>query len=131
MRVLKRGVKAADRMSGGVVVEAIAPWVPRILPTGPVKVQLGGVEGEVPSGATVLEACEMLGVELEHCCGGEATCGTCRVTVVSGGRCLSRVEPREGGTLEAYKETPADRLGCQARILAPVVVEIPEDWRAL
>lgn len=130
-RVLRRGIEAADRLSGGAVTPALAPWVPSMVPRGPVQVRLGDVVGEVPFGSSILEACALLNVDLEHCCGGEATCGTCRVTVRSGARCLSRVEPREGGTLEAFKETPEDRLGCQAKILGPVSVEIPDDWRSL
>lgn len=130
-QVLSRGIRAADRLSGGAVAGAIAPWLPSVLPAGPVKVRLGGVEGEVPPGTTILQACRQLGVDLEHCCGGEATCGTCRVVIRDGGRRLSRIEPKEGGALQAFQETPDDRLGCQARIYGPVTVEIPEDWRAL
>lgn len=130
-KMLRRGLDAADRATGGVLRDNLRPFLPVAPASGPVLVRLGGVSGEVPAGITLLQAGALLRVDIEHCCGGEATCGTCRVQVVEGMRRLSRVAPKEAGTLEAFAQGPNDRLACQARVLGPVVVEIPDDWRTL
>ncbi|MEK7269182.1 MAG: 2Fe-2S iron-sulfur cluster-binding protein, partial [Nitrospirota bacterium] len=40
-----------------------------------------GKSGEVPENLTLLEAAELLGAPLDHDCGGNASCTTCRVEV--------------------------------------------------
>ena len=130
-RVLMQGLSRANRLSGGRLGEQLGDVIPGLRPDGPVDIVIAGARGRVPAGTTVLDACRRLGVELEHCCGGESTCGTCRVTILEGGKNLSRVHPREGGTLEGVMEGPNDRLGCQARIHGPVKIEVPDDWRGI
>ena len=119
--VLKRGIKTA--------LGHISPGAkPR---SGKIPIDLAGVKGEVEPGTTILDACTRLGVELEHCCGGAATCGTCRVTVSRGLDQLSKIAHKEEAMLDSVRESPADRLGCQAHILGPVKITIPEDWRGV
>lgn len=129
--VLRRGIAAADRLSGGAASGVLSPLRASLGQTSRVRVRLGTVEGEVAPGTTVLEACLALGVDLEHCCGGEATCGTCRITVLQGPRGLSRIDGKEANALSAFAEGERDRLACQARIVGPVAVDIPDDWRAV
>ena len=86
-----------------------------------------GRSGEVESNLTLLEAAKVLGFELNHDCGGNASCTTCRVEVQMGGDNLSEIDFDEQDLLdrEALSE-PWHRLGCQARVLGDVVVRVPE-----
>ncbi len=130
-QVLRRGFLEANRVSGGALEGPLGNYIPRPSPTEPIPVVIQGQSGLVPPGSTVLEACEVLGVELEQCCGGESTCGTCRVQIEVGALNVSRPRPKELGTLECVKETPKCRLGCQAKLLGPATITIPEDWRSV
>lgn len=86
-----------------------------------------GKSGEVAPNLTLLEAAKVLGFDLNHNCGGNASCTTCRVEVQSGGDNLSEIDFDEQDLLdrEALSE-PWHRLGCQARVLGDVVVRVPE-----
>ncbi len=99
-----------------------------------------GRSGEVERNTTLLEAAKALGFPLNHDCGGNASCTTCRVEVQSDGEHLSEIDFDEQDLLdrEALSE-PWHRLGCQARVLGDVVVRVPESkwaepttsqWRA-
>lgn len=95
---------------------------------GPVHVIFEGrAEGDVPPNISILAAAERLGVDLNHYCGGTCSCGTCRVEIAEGGRNLSRPEGREQMVLGAVFKDRGDRLGCQARVLGPVRVKVP-NW---
>lgn len=86
-----------------------------------------GKSGEVDANLTLLEAAQALGFPLNHDCGGNASCTTCRVEVQNGGEQLSEIDFEEQDLLdrEALSEV-RHRLGCQARILGDVVVRVPE-----
>ncbi len=85
-----------------------------------------GRSGEVESNLTLLEAAKALGFDLNHDCGGNASCTTCRVEVQLGGENLSEIDFDEQDLLdrEALSE-PWHRLGCQAKVLGDVVVRVP------
>ena len=85
-----------------------------------------GQSGEVANEITLLEAAEALGFPLDHDCGGNASCSTCRVDVVCGGENLSEIDFEEQDLLdrEAFTE-PYHRLSCQARVLGDVIVQVP------
>ncbi len=87
-----------------------------------------GKGGEVPSGISLLDAADKLGLEMRHDCGGFATCSTCRVWVREG--YLSEIDLDEENMLEEAQLTPPYRLSCQAKILGDVVVHVEEemDW---
>jgi 2Fe-2S ferredoxin len=89
-----------------------------------------GKSGEVAREVTLLEAAEALGFPLDHDCGGNASCSTCRVDVVCGGENLSEIDFEEQDLLdrEALIE-PYHRLSCQARVLGDVIVQVPEQKR--
>ena len=80
---------------------------------------------EVPEGTTILVAAVRNGVELHNDC-TEAICGTDRVRVLKGMDNLSAVQDNEELTLGMFDSNPDQRLGCVARILGDVTVEIPE-----
>ncbi|MEW6543030.1 MAG: 2Fe-2S iron-sulfur cluster-binding protein [Nitrospirota bacterium] len=86
-----------------------------------------GKSGEVPENLSLLEAAQALGFPLNHDCGGNASCTTCRVEVQEGGEHLSDIEFDEQDLLDREALTaPWHRLGCQARIRGDVVVRVPE-----
>ncbi len=80
---------------------------------------------EVPAGTNLLDAARLAGVELVAICGGEGTCGTCRVHSVSG-----QLSPRtltEAAELSDDDLAAGDRLACQAEVLSDVRVDIPPE----
>ena len=85
-----------------------------------------GKSGEVDVNTSLLEASKILGFVLNHDCGGNASCTTCRVEVQIGAENLSEIEFDEQDLLdrEALSE-PWHRLGCQAKVLGDVVVRVP------
>jgi ferredoxin, 2Fe-2S len=91
-----------------------------------------GKSGEVEKNTSLLDAAKALGFPLNHDCGGNASCTTCRVEVQAGDEHLSEIEFEEQDLLdrEALSE-PWHRLGCQAKVLGDVVVRVPETkWAA-
>lgn len=96
--------------------------------TEPVRIVFEGRgEGTVPFESTVLHAARLLDVPLTHYCGGNCTCGTCRVSILSGAEHLSRPRGNEQMVIGEPRLRQGDRLACQARLRGPVVVKIP-DW---
>ncbi|GKS59489.1 ferredoxin [Nitrospira sp.] len=85
-----------------------------------------GLSGDVPTDTSLLEAAEQLGFPLPHDCGGNASCTTCRVEILSGAECLTEIDFEEQDLLdrEAFTES-WHRLGCQARVRGDVVVRVP------
>ena len=82
----------------------------------------------MPENVSVLEAAELLGFPLEHDCGGNASCSTCRVEVMVGGEHLSEIDFEEQDLLDREALTePYHRLSCQAKILGDVMVQVPEE----
>ena len=79
---------------------------------------------EVTEGQTILEAALAHGIPMEHACGGNGFCTTCRCKVHKGAQNLSPRNDRE--QMMGVTADP-DRLGCQAKILGDVEVEIAED----
>jgi ferredoxin, 2Fe-2S len=87
-----------------------------------------GKSGEVSEGLSLLEVAEQLGFPLNHDCGGNASCTTCRVDVIAGEENLSDIDFDEQDLLDREALTePYHRLGCQARVLGDVIVQVPEE----
>ena len=95
-----------------------------------------GKRGRFPEGTPVLQAARSLGVDLDSVCGGRALCGRCQVTVAEG--TLSKhgiVSHRDNLSAAADAEAhfaarrglaAGRRLGCQARIVGDVAIDVPE-----
>jgi len=103
------------------------------VPTEPVEVvfeiakaDMDPVAGLQPGGKSLLSAAMEMGVRLDHFCGGECSCGTCRVEIIDGSQNLSRQDGMEQMVLGATNVAAGNRLACQARILGPVRVRVPE-----
>ncbi|MBX7258128.1 MAG: ASKHA domain-containing protein [Candidatus Hydrogenedentes bacterium] len=78
---------------------------------------------QVSPGATVREAAARAGIQLDYPCGGQGTCGKCRVRFTEGA-----MEPTETDSIVL---PPADvesgvRLACQTRIYQRAAIEIPQ-----
>src|SRR3972149_7380333 len=107
------------RVSEPIPKEAVMPRVTFLHPEGK--------SGEVEVNTSLLDAAKALGIPLNHDCGGNASCTTCRVEVQMGQEQLSEIDFDEQDLLdrEALSE-PWHRLGCQAKVLGDVVVRVPE-----
>ncbi|MCA0946025.1 ASKHA domain-containing protein [Salipiger pacificus] len=96
-----------------------------------------GKRGRVPAGTPVLEAARQLGVDLDSVCGGRGICSRCQVAPAFGqfakhGITSAEVALSDWNIVEArYAEkrglAPGRRLGCQARILSDVVIDVPPE----
>ena len=87
-----------------------------------------GRRGEVPEGKAVFEASRELGVEIESLCGGNRSCGKCKVKWMEGH--LSPFTEEEGKFITELERAEGYRLGCAAQILGNVQIFIPEESRA-
>ena len=79
----------------------------------------------VAGGTSILTAALEAQVDLDHFCGGNRSCGTCRIEVLSGGDRLSPRQPGESLVLGPRHQGPEYRLACQARVYGPVRVKVP------
>jgi len=96
-----------------------------------------GLRGQVPVGTTVLQAAQRLGVDLESICGGQGKCRKCQVLPQEGEFSKHGISSR-AEHLSPLTETELHhqlrkrlkdgrRLGCNARILGDLVVDVPEE----
>ncbi|TCO70370.1 ASKHA domain-containing protein [Rhodovulum euryhalinum] len=96
-----------------------------------------GKRGLVPVGTPVLDAARRLGVDLDSVCGGRGICSKCQCTPAYGSFPKHGVTVAEGALSpmnaveRRYDEKrglkPGRRLGCQAQILADVVIDVPPE----
>ncbi len=96
-----------------------------------------GKRGRVAQGTNVLEAARAFGVDLDSVCGGRGICGRCQV-VVSEGAFAKHGITSAADHLTAFSEpeqrfrdrtglAPDRRLGCHARVLGDLVVDVPPE----
>lgn len=86
-----------------------------------------GRSTEVAEGSTLLDAARRAGVEIESICGGEQSCGKCRVVIAEGAGHLSGAGEEERRLLGDALERGV-RLACSAKLLGGrVVVHVPEE----
>jgi uncharacterized 2Fe-2S/4Fe-4S cluster protein (DUF4445 family) len=90
-----------------------------------VELQPVGRRVQVAPGVKVLEAAQASGIELVSVCGGEGTCGTCRVRVVEGP--LGAETAEEEDLLSASERADGWRLACQAQVCGALRLEIPPE----
>jgi 2Fe-2S ferredoxin len=80
---------------------------------------------EAAAGESILDIAINNDVPLQHACGGFCACTTCHVYVKSGGQNLSDMEEDETERLASvYEKKPESRLGCQAKLMGDVTVEM-------
>lgn len=89
----------------------------------PVTFEPQGRTVRVAAGARLTEAAAAAGITLDQPCGGEGVCGKCQVV-------FRRLAPQPNGAeREALSSSQLDqgfRLACQATVVEPLTVEIPD-----
>lgn len=87
-----------------------------------------GLEVEVEEGTTILAAAKKIGAPEGDRCGGVCACSTCHVYVSRGFDGTSGLEDEENDVLDkAFDVRPTSRLGCQAKVLGDLEVEITDE----
>ncbi|MFC2968269.1 ASKHA domain-containing protein [Acidimangrovimonas pyrenivorans] len=96
-----------------------------------------GKRGRVPRGTPVLTAARQLGVDLDSVCGGRGICSKCQVTPGYGefpkhGVHVAADALSEWNQVEERYDrvrglAKGRRLGCQARIMGDVVIDVPPE----
>ncbi len=96
-----------------------------------------GKRGRFPASTPVLTAARQLGVDLDSVCGGRGICSRCQVAPAYGTFPKHGVTVTEGALTEwneveeRYRSKrgliPGRRLGCQARVLGDVVIDVPPE----
>ncbi len=84
-----------------------------------------GIEVEVGSGVSVLDAANLAGVGIQSTCGGKGTCGKCRVSVK--GEWAERDPRHRSKRRERARRTT--RLACQTLVCGDLEVTVPEGSR--
>jgi uncharacterized 2Fe-2S/4Fe-4S cluster protein (DUF4445 family) len=103
--------------------------------------QPAGRRGEIEEGKTILEAAQLLGVDLEALCGNKKVCGKCKVRIEEGyfekdniESSMSHITPAVAGKDELKHIKPEDgpgiRLACSSEIHGDLKVYVPERSRA-
>lgn len=96
-----------------------------------------GKRGRIPEGTPVLQAARTLGVDLDSVCGGRGICSRCQVSPSFGsfpklGISSERTSLSEWNAVEERYDRvrglkKGRRLGCQARVLGDVVIDVPPE----
>ncbi len=83
-----------------------------------------GKRVDVPESTSLFEAARQAGIGLTTVCGGEGTCGRCRVVVMSGE--VSPPAEAEHRFLSQLELNAGQRLACRAQALTNVKVHVPK-----
>lgn len=73
-------------------------------------------ETDAPAGGALVDLCDALEAPVPFSC-RSATCGTCRIEVVTGLELFAPPGPDESALLEVLGDGPNIRLACQAELL--------------
>jgi 2Fe-2S ferredoxin len=85
------------------------------------------IEVDAKDGTSILDAALDNNIKIDHNCGGNCACSTCHIIVEHGHETLNEATEDEMDMLdevEDLKET--SRLACQCKIVADLVVTIPD-----
>lgn len=82
-----------------------------------------GLRVEVAPGSTVLDAARAGAIGLASVCGGEGTCGRCRVEVLYGA--LPEPAPAEWRTLSRSEIAAGQRLACRIPVAGDMTIRVP------
>jgi 2Fe-2S ferredoxin len=81
-----------------------------------------GKEQEIRAGATILAAANRVEVPVGQSCGGEGSCGFCKVTVLEGLDNLAPAGALELRLIEEKKFEPNERAACLARVMGDITI---------
>lgn len=84
-----------------------------------------GRRAAVPHGTKLLDAAHAGGIGITSVCGGQGTCGRCRVVVLDGE--VSPPTERDRHFLSAFDLASGWRLACQTHALGDVKVQVPKE----
>lgn len=77
-----------------------------------------------PAGSTLLSTLAAQQIFIPSACGGQGTCGVCRVKVFDGG---GSILPTEKGHINRGEEREGYRLSCQVKVKQDLKIEIPHE----
>jgi Na+-transporting NADH:ubiquinone oxidoreductase subunit F len=91
---------------------------------GECSININGEESaKVPGGDTLLNYLNQQKIFIPSACGGKATCGFCKVKVLSGGK---NILPTEEVYVTKQERAEGVRLACQVKIMEDLEILIPE-----
>ncbi len=96
----------------------------RLMPSGPVTLDINGDAIEIESGSTVLNTLNSQKVFLPSACGGGGTCGMCKCQVTDGG---GAILPTEVGYFNRKEIADNWRLACQVKIKNDMKIVVPAE----
>jgi Na+-transporting NADH:ubiquinone oxidoreductase subunit F len=79
---------------------------------------------KAPAGSTLLNTLADNQIFIPSACGGQGTCGVCRVTVDDGG---GSILPTEKGHINRGEERAGCRLSCQVKVKQDMEIQIPDE----
>ena len=96
-----------------------------------------GKRGRFAEETNLLDAARALGVDLDSVCGGRGICGRCQIVVAEGSFAkhgitsaadhLTPFSEPEAAYRERSGLAPERRLGCHARVLGDLVIDVPPE----
>lgn len=130
-----------NREPSGFARPSILPYLPAMTKPATVRVVFtpSGRRGEIAAGKSVLEAAQQLGVDLDTVCGGRGLCDRCQIEHSVGqfakfeiNSVAANLSPQTTAEQEFFpaKTPPTRRLGCQAKLLGDVVIDVPASSQA-
>jgi len=99
----------------------------QLVQSGDVKILINGDPDKAlttPAGSTLLNTLADNQIFIPSACGGQGTCGVCRVTVNEGG---GSILPTEKGHISRGDAREGCRLSCQVKVKQDMEIEIPAE----
>jgi Na+-transporting NADH:ubiquinone oxidoreductase subunit F len=87
----------------------------------------GGKTIKVEGGDTLLQTLTLHKLFIPSACGGKATCGLCKIPVISGG---GEILPTETAFITRQEREQGIRLACQVKVQRNIEVRLPESMLA-
>ncbi len=96
----------------------------KLTPQGEVKITINGEkEVTVQPGTSLLSTLAANNIFLPSACGGQGTCGMCKVQVLEGG---GEILPTETGFFTRKEQQQHWRLACQVKVKEDLSIHVPE-----
>jgi Na+-transporting NADH:ubiquinone oxidoreductase subunit F len=99
----------------------------RLVQSGDVKILINGDPDKAlttAAGSTLLNTLANNQIFIPSACGGQGTCGVCRVKVLEGG---GSILPTETGHINRGEAREGCRLSCQVKVKEAMEIEIPDE----
>jgi len=99
----------------------------RLVQSGDVKILINGDPDKAlttAAGSTLLNTLANNQIFIPSACGGQGTCGVCRVKVLEGG---GSILPTETGHINRGEAREGCRLSCQVKVKEDMEIEIPDE----